>query len=187
MERILYSYPAGDSIAGPTSSILGGVSFCPKFRGGRTTFRYRRMCRRSMSSWSRCWRSGFRWRPAGTPGSGRRAQLFGGASGALLAGVKPSATLPIPACAGTPRDENRGTVFAGFSMASRDHGWLPVCRERGTSPSPSRVYDRATFPIPTPPGFRPSPADAATSGDSRIAPTGMWAILRSACLPLTGN
>ncbi len=44
----------------------------------------------------------------------------------------------IPACAGTPRNENRSTGWWVFSTVARDQGWLPDCRERGTSP-------RATF------------------------------------------
>ena len=55
----------------------------------------------------------------------------------------------IPASAGTPRYENTELRF----LAANQHGGLchaQTRRQRGTSPSPREVFDRTTFPIPTP-------------------------------------
>ena len=50
--------------------------------------------------------------------------------------------------AGTRRYENRCAGWRVPSPLGRDEGWLPYCRERGTSPSPREVFGRATFPRP---------------------------------------
>ena len=60
----------------------------------------------------------------------------------------------IPAVAGTPRYENRGTGWRVFSAAVRHYEWSLAHRERGTSPSSRVVFDRATFPRPHPSGFQ---------------------------------
>ena len=64
-----------------------------------------------------------------------------------------------------------GAPFSrGFSTASRDQGWLTVCRDRGTSPSPRGVFDRATFPFPALLDSRPPQADtgyASCGNDER--------------------
>ena len=46
-----------------------------------------------------------------------------------------------------------------FGTANRHGGFCnaPPQPQRGTSPSPREVFDRATFPSPHPSGFRPSP------------------------------
>ncbi len=41
-------------------------------------------------------------------------------------------------------------VGRAFCTVARGQGRLPVCRERGTSPSPRVVFDRATFSQPRP-------------------------------------
>ncbi len=67
----------------------------------------------------------------------------------------------MPAVAGTPRNENRRTGWRVLYTVPRDLGWLPDCRERGTSP-------RATFPIPSPldSGFRRNDEFGAVYDDS---------------------
>ena len=62
-----------------------------------------------------------------------------------------------------PRIGVRGRLFAGMTNSGGTELWLgrvnqhggfchaPPRPQRGTSPSPREVFDRATFPSPTPP------------------------------------
>ena len=62
----------------------------------------------------------------------------------------------MPAGAGTPRYEKL-ELWLGTANWHRGFCHAPPPPQRGTSPSPRVVFDRTTFPIPTPSGFRPSP------------------------------
>ena len=62
----------------------------------------------------------------------------------------------IPVGTGTPRYE-KPELWLGTANWRRGFCHALPPPQRGTSPSPREVFDRTTFPIPTPSGFRPSP------------------------------
>ena len=112
----------------------------------------------------------------GDPWVGRSS----GAVGFALTSILSQGERKLPlyhACGFRYRIGVRGRLFAGMTNSGGTELWLgtvnqhggfchaPPRPQRGTSPSPREVFDRATFPSPTPP-LDSSPVSGYGAGSS---------------------